>query len=102
MVLQFMKVDVDPAQVDEYFKWVPGAVKRAVSVPGIKEFRVYRSVTGKYQSISMYEFPDMVSWAKWRDSEEVQKALEELQKLSLGITIELFTSSPVLPDPIRV
>jgi len=102
MVLQFMKVDVDPAHVDEYFKWVPGAVKRAVSVPGIKEFRAYRSETGKYQSVSTYEFPDLESWAKWKDSEEINKLLEELQKLSVGITIELLTSSPVLPDPIKV
>ena len=102
MVLQFMKVDVDPAQVDEYLKWVPGAVKRAVSVPGIKEFRAYRSVTGNYQSVSTYEFPDLESWAKWRESEEIKKLLEEVNKLAVKINIEVYTSSPLLPDPIKV
>jgi len=101
MVLLIMKADFNPDKMDAYLQWVPGAIKRVLNVPGIKEIRAFRSVTGKYQSISTYEFEDMESWAKWNESKEVQEGLNELAKLTNGFTLELYEASSLLPDPLR-
>ena len=49
MVLQVMKYDIHPDKVEAYLKWVEGAIKRVLAVPGVVEFRSYRPVTGSSQ-----------------------------------------------------
>ena len=79
MVLYVCKWDVLPGKTEEYNEWSQTAMKQQFSVPGIKEFRAYRPVTGSHQIIVTYEFTNYSSWATWVENEKVQKVNQELQ-----------------------
>jgi hypothetical protein len=76
-------------------------MQRQFSVQGIKEFRVYRPVTGSYQAVVTYEFKDFSSWATWMENETVQKVNQELRDYAMNIKFDLLGPSPIVPDPIR-
>jgi antibiotic biosynthesis monooxygenase (ABM) superfamily enzyme len=101
MVLHVTKYDIHPDKVEAYLKWTETAIKRNLSVPGVVEFRAYRSVTGSSQLVTTYEFTDMATWVAWNSNLEIQKSLAELHSLALNITNEVWGPSPVVPVPIR-
>jgi quinol monooxygenase YgiN len=101
MVLYVMKWDIHPDKVDAYVEWVPGAISRVLAVPGVVEFRAYRSAGGARQGLATYEFADMAAWAAWWSHEDVQQANNELYTLALNVTTELWGPSPLVPEPIR-
>jgi quinol monooxygenase YgiN len=101
MVLHVMKYDMHPDKLEAYLKWTEGAIKRTLAVPGVVEFRAYRSVTGSSQLITTYEFADLAAWAAWGSNPDIQKVLLELHTLALNVSIEAWGPSPVVPVPIR-
>jgi len=101
MVLHVNKYDMHPDKMDAYLKWTEGAIKRALAVPGLIEFRAYRAVTGSSQLVITYEFADLAAWAVYNSNPEVQKLQLELRTLALNITSEVWGPSPVVPVPIR-
>lgn len=101
MVLQVTKYDIHPDKLDAYLKWTEGAIKRTLAVPGVVEFRAYRSATGSSQIITTDEFADMAAWAAWNSHPDNQKVMAELHTLALNITNEVWGPSPVVPVPIR-
>ncbi len=101
MVLQVMKWDIHPGKRGAFIQWVKVGVEKALSVPGVVEFRAYRSFIGDKQIVSTFEFEDETTWLKWRSNAEVNKVLEELYAVALNVSIEVWGASPVFPDPIR-
>jgi antibiotic biosynthesis monooxygenase (ABM) superfamily enzyme len=101
MVLQVMRYDIHPDKREAYLKWTEGAIKRSLSVPGVIEFRAYRTVAGSSQVVTTYEFADTATWAAWNSNEENQKLVAELHTLALNVTIEVWGPTPVVPAPIR-
>lgn len=101
MVLQVMKWDIHPDKMEAYLKWTDSAIKGTLAVPGVVEFRAYRTAEGPSQIVTTYEFVDMAAWAAWYSNEGVQKILTELHTLALNVNLELWGPSPVVPAPIR-
>jgi quinol monooxygenase YgiN len=101
MVLFVGKYDIHPDKADAFLKWTDSAIKGALAVPGVVEFRAYRPATGASQVVTTYEFADMAAWAAWNGNEGVQKVLTELHTLALNMNIELWGPSAVVPAPIR-
>jgi len=102
MVLYVCKWDILPGKTKEYTEWSQTAMKRQFSIPGIKEFRAYRSVTGSHQAVVTYEFADFSSWATWVENETVQEVNQELRDYTLNIEFDLLGPSPIVPKPIRL
>ena len=101
MVLHVTKYDIHPDKLEAYLKWAEGAIKRTLAVPGLVEFRAYRSFTGSSQLVTTYEFADIAAWAAYNSNPEVQKLRVELSTLALNVSIEVWGPSPVVPVPIR-
>ena len=101
MVMVIMKWDIHPDKVEEYTNWSKSAVQKQLAVPGVKEFRAYRPVSGSHQALVTYEFENFAAWETWRNSEEVQQVLDEWFTLTTNRYTELWGPSPIIPDPIR-
>lgn len=101
MVLYIMKWDIHPDKGEAYLAWTKSAIQRTLAVPGVVEFRAYRSATGTSQAVVTYEFDDMAAWAAWQSNEDTQKVLDELHTLATNVSRELWGPSPVVPAPIR-
>jgi len=102
MVLYISKWDILPGKAEEYAEWSATTMKQLFSVPGIKEFRAYRTVTGSHQTVVTYEFADFTSWAAWMENEIVQNANQELRNYAMNIKNDLLGPSPIVPEPIRL
>lgn len=76
-------------------------MQRLFSVPGIKEFRAYRPVTGSYQAVVTYEFKDFTSWATWTENETIVNVMQELRDYTMNIKFDLMGPSPIVPEPIK-
>jgi antibiotic biosynthesis monooxygenase (ABM) superfamily enzyme len=102
MILHVTKYDIHPDKLEAYQKWTEGAIKRAVfGVPGVVEFRAYRSATGSSQIVLTYEFADLAAWAAWNSSAAMQELQGEVHTLALNVSNEVWGPSPVVPAPIR-
>ncbi|MCR4405545.1 MAG: antibiotic biosynthesis monooxygenase [Anaerolineae bacterium] len=101
MVLYVVKWDIHPDKADAYLEWTKRAIPRTLAVPGVVEFRAYRSASGATQAVVTYEFADMAAWAAWWSHENIQQVLNELHTLALNVTTELWGPSPVVPEPVR-
>jgi quinol monooxygenase YgiN len=101
MVLHVTKYDVHPDKLEAYLKWTEGAIKRTLAVPGVVEFRAYRSVTGSSQLVTTHEFADLAAWAAWSSNPDCLKVMLELHTLALNVTVDVWGPSPVVPVPIR-
>lgn len=100
MVLQVMKWDIHPDKVDEYMNWAQNAIKLTLSNPGVVEFRAYRPVGGP-QVATTVEFKNMKDWAAFFETEDAQKIMEEVHKLALNVSVEVWGPSPIVPEPLR-
>ncbi|HMD90622.1 MAG TPA: antibiotic biosynthesis monooxygenase [Anaerolineaceae bacterium] len=101
MVLMVQKFDIHPDKAEAYLKWTEGAIKGTLAVPGVVEFRAYRTAASGSQIVTTYEFADMATWATWQSNEIIQKIQAELHVYALNVSIELWGPSPVVPAPIR-
>ena len=100
-VLQVTRYDLIPDKVEAYSKWAEGAIKRALTVPGVVEFRAYRPTTGVSLVVQTYEFADLAAWAAWRSNKETEKLVAELETFAVNISTEVWSPSPIVPKPIR-
>jgi quinol monooxygenase YgiN len=96
-----MKWEVRPEKASEYVEWSKTAVQRNISVPGVVEFRAYRTAAGSGQVAATWEFEDLSAWAAWHQHETVQKVIEELYPYATNVTTELWTPSPIISKPVR-
>jgi len=55
MVLYVVKWDIHPDKADAYLEWSKTAIPRTFAVPGVVEFRAYRSAGGAPQAVCTYE-----------------------------------------------
>lgn len=101
MVLHVAKYDIQPDKLEAYQKWTEGAIKRALGVPGLVEFRAYRPVTGSSQIVLTYEFADLAAWASWYSNATSQKLTAELYTFAVNVNVEVWGPSPVIPVPLR-
>ena len=100
-LLYVLKYNMNPDKAEEYPKWAQSAIQRLLAVPGVVEFRAYRTTIGSNQIVTTFEFADMASFAAWADHEDCKKAHAETFSMGLNVTNELWGPSPVVPKPIR-
>ena len=101
MMVFVMKYNINPDKTDEFPEWAQSAIKRTLAVPGVKEFRAYRTTVGSNQIVCTYEFEDMASFSSWVESEECRKVNEETYAMGINLTNELWGPSKAVPEPIR-
>jgi quinol monooxygenase YgiN len=101
MVLHVSQYDIHPDKLEAYLKWVEGAIKRVLAVPGVVEFRSYRPVTGSSQLVTTIEFADMAACGAAVSSADMQKLSMELHTLCLNVSVEIWGPSPLVPVPRR-
>lgn len=98
MVLYVMRWSISPEKLNAYKKWAELAIERTLIVPGLVEFRRYRTVASpSNQIVVTYEFTDLPAWAKWYSHEEVQKVLDELSMLVSNFSTEIWNMAPIVP-----
>lgn len=101
MVLYVSRWEIFPGKKEAYAEWTQGAIRRALAIPGVVEFRAYRPIAGTSQVVITYEFADLDAFAAWRTHEDMQNVIDELYTMATNVTSELWGSSPVVPEPIR-
>lgn len=101
MVAYVFRFEIDPAKAEEYGQLVQSVVPRVMKAPGLKEFRVYRPVTGTWQVVAMYEFADLAGFATWWADADVQKVFAELRPYQMHREGELWGASAAFPTPLR-
>jgi quinol monooxygenase YgiN len=101
MVLYEMKWNVHPDKQEAYNKWTDSAIRRTLAIPGVVEFRGYRSASGAHRIMVTYEFADLAAWAAWQSHEDMQKVRDELGTVATDVTTEVWGPSPIVPKPIR-
>ncbi len=101
MVLYVMSWNIHPDKEEEYPKWAQSAIQRYLKIPGVVEFRGYRTVAGRRQVVITFEFVDMNAFAAWQGSQDVQKITAEAFTMTLNLKVELWGPSPIVPKPIR-
>jgi antibiotic biosynthesis monooxygenase (ABM) superfamily enzyme len=100
-VLQVTRYDIPADKLEAYSKWAPGATKRILAVPGVVEFRAYRTTVGTSLVVLTYEFADLAAWAAWRSNKETEKLVDELETFAVNMSNEVWGPSPIVPKPIR-
>ena len=101
MVLYVMSWNIHPDKEKEYPKWAQSFIERSLEVPGVVEFRGYRTVSGRSQVVVTIEFADMNTFAAWQSNQDVQKITAEAFAMTLNLKVELWGPSPIVPEPIR-
>jgi quinol monooxygenase YgiN len=101
MMLYVMQWDILPDKREAYLKWTESAIPQTMAVPGVVEFRGYRTAAGDSRIVVTNEFADLPAWAAWYANEDCQKVLDELGMYTSNVTTELWGPSPVVPKPIR-
>jgi len=101
MVIYIMKWDIRPEKGEAYQEWAQSAISGLLAIPGVVEFRAFRTIMSSHQVAVMYEFKDMQSWVSWQDHEDTKKILEQGRHCITNISMELLGPSPVVPEPIR-
>ena len=98
MVLYVLKWTVPEEKLEAYREWAILGIERTLLVPGVIEFRGYRNVTTRMNSVFVtYEFTDLSAWAKWYSHEEIQKVRNELTMLVTDFSADLWEMSPIVP-----
>jgi heme-degrading monooxygenase HmoA len=67
MYLFMIRCCVNAATKEKYLEWAKSFIQRTLEIPGVKEFRAYRTVVGGSEVMIMYEFEDMTTFAAWQD-----------------------------------
>ncbi len=101
MILYVMKWDIRPEKAEEYQEWAKKGTEMSLALPGVVEFKAFRSIIGGNQVICLYEFNDMKDWASWLADEEFQKHREKGRSVLTNMSQELYGPSPVVPKPMR-
>lgn len=101
MIMYVVKYDIHPDKIEAYLDWSKSAIKRLLEVPGLTEFRGYRPITGSYQVVLSFEFPDLDTWTAWSTHEVVQRLTDERRAYVLNENTELWGPSRIVPAPIR-
>jgi antibiotic biosynthesis monooxygenase (ABM) superfamily enzyme len=101
MVLYVVKWDILPDKEEAYLQWSEGAIQRIVAVPGVLEVRAYRPSNGASQVVGTCKFADLAAWSAFYAHEDTQKVWDELKTLTTNLTAELWSPSPVVPEPIQ-
>lgn len=99
MVMFVLKWYIIPSTKDAYLEWTKSIIPRTLKVPGVKEFRAYRTALGDSQVVVTYEFENIADFSSWH--EQCFDMLQESYDLCANLTTELWGSSPVVPKPIR-
>lgn len=100
MVMFVVKWHVIPSTKDKYLEWTKSSIPRMLKVPGIKEFRAYRTAMGDSQVVVTFEFENMSDFSSWHEK-CFDNVLQEPFDLCTNVTSELWGPSPVVPEPIR-
>ncbi len=101
MVLYVIKWDILPGMDEAYQEWAKKATEMSLKLPGVIEFRAFRSLIGGNQVCCTYEFNDMETWASWLANEEFQNHFQKGREYWTNMSQELYGPSPIVPKPIR-
>ena len=76
------------------------AIHHWLSVPGLEEFRGYRDEASGMVLIEL-EFESYESWGKAVDDPKTKKVMEKFRSFTHGASWELWSPSPVIPEPLK-
>lgn len=80
---------------------VPGWINIALSAPGAKEFRGYRSTDGK-EVLTITEYDSVASADKFGASEKYKALVKEMEKAGCSnIQFRTWDKSPLVAQPVR-
>lgn len=100
-VLAVGKYDIRPGREQAAMEWAKTALPVLLGIPGFVEWRSYRPIVGSSQTVSIYEFADLVAFANWRSHPEVERIHAELHQYFENVSAELWGPSPSAPAPLR-
>lgn len=101
MITEIVRWDVHPDKVQAYMAWAQTSIPRLLTAPGLVELRAYRPIIGNSQVVTVYEFPDLASWATWHMHAEVRRFTDERRTFTINEFSELWGVSPIWPNPMR-
>jgi len=101
MVLNIIKYFVDKDKVTEFYKYLQEElIPYFLSLPGMKEMRAYRDdVSGMV--LAEMEWKSYEAWGKAMDNPQTKKVGGKLSSFTHGINWELWSPSPVIPEPLK-
>ena len=76
-------------------------IRMMLQAPGIIEFRANRNMLGSPQVRITTLWETLADWAKFAESAERYALESELLAFTTNINVQLWGSSPVVPEPLR-
>jgi antibiotic biosynthesis monooxygenase (ABM) superfamily enzyme len=100
-VLAVVKSDLRPEMAVAWAEYAKVNIPVLLTIPGLVEHRVYRTIAGSSFYVATYEFTDLVAYAAWRSHPESERIWVEAHTYLENISVELWGPSPVVPAPLR-
>lgn len=86
--------------VDRYAKWAKQAAATIVRQPGLVELRANRNLLGGPQIRTTTCWASICDWARFAEGPWA-KMEQELRTFATNLKVEVWTASPVLPEPLH-
>lgn len=90
--------NADPQRYAELMKKVVAALLRA---PGLMEIRANRNLLGSSEVRATSVWERLADWEAARETEELMALEAESRRYVTGMSVELWESSNLLPQPLR-
>jgi hypothetical protein len=84
-----------------YGEWVKKTVASVAKQPGMIEFRANRNIVGAPQIRTASVWQSLGDWSKFTEGSDWQSMLAELHGFATNVKVDLWGSSPVMPEPVR-
>ena len=94
MMLYILRANMLTDKLETYREWMKKAIKRTLTVPGVIEFREYRTESSA-QVMVTYKFEDMRSWSKWNSNKDIKVFLNEMEEYTSNFTAEIWILSKI-------
>ncbi len=102
MIEVIVRYDLTP-ELDEqnYQLWTRKAVQRLMQAPGVVQISANRSLISATVRIVL-TWENAACWGAFADKPEWQKLISELTGFTREVNVELWGSSPLVPEPLRI
>jgi hypothetical protein len=84
-----------------YGEWVKKTVESVARQPGLVEFRANRNLVGAPQIRTVSVWQSLGDWAKFTEGNDWQSMLAEMHRFAINVKVDLWGTSPVMPEPVR-
>ena len=77
-VLYVIKYNIHPDKTEEFPKWAQSAIQRVLAVPGVMEFRAYRTAIEAIKSLPPLNLPIWLPLLPGRNTRIAKKLTQKL------------------------